>query len=216
LHPVPLIAEFQLTPNWAESYFDYRDEKAVAEIKFKHAIPDNSLVFIFCGGDILLKGWFLMQRALKKIALENKKCITIILTGGRERENEIYSDKVRIIYTGLLDPRSLASYYRVAQFGLFPSLGGYEHAPVTIIEMIKCNVLPIASDVGGIKEMLGDHYAFLIDTPHIVDVWIEKIESISELSDKEKNELLLTLKKRMEGYKRPIFKNLINDILSES
>jgi len=213
LHPVPFLAEFQLIPNWAEPFFDSCDERMVSAVRLKHKISNHSKVFIFCGGDVKLKGWFLMKRALKQFAQKNKTCITVLVAGGNALEDEIYSNEVRVIYAGTLEPRSLSAYYAVAEFGLFPSLGGYEHAPVTLIEMIKCNVLPIVSDVGGIREMLGEEYPFLIDSPHSVNLWTEAIEKVIALKKEEKNIQLTGLQQRMKRYQKKDFTQLISDIL---
>ncbi len=214
LHPLPFLAEFERIPNWAEPFFDVPDEKMIAEIQKHHHIDADSKIFIFCGGDNKLKGWFLLNRALKKLAEKNNTDLTVIVTGGSKRKDEIYSERVRIIYAGMLEPKLLSAYYRIAEFGLFPSLGGYEHAPVTLIEMIKCNILPIASDVGGVKEMLGADYLFLIDAPHSVETWVSSIENVIALKEEEKCRLLSALHKKMEDYKRKDFKLLLNDIFT--
>jgi glycosyltransferase involved in cell wall biosynthesis len=214
LHPTPLLAQFQLIPNWAESIFDIEDNTLISEIQERHQISKDSKVFIFCGGDNKLKGWFLLNRAFKKISQKNLLNITVIVTGGSRREDEVHSEKVRVIYAGVLEPKILSAYYRLAEYGLFPSLGGYEHAPVTLIEMIKCNILPIASDVGGIKEMLGENYSFLIDQPHSVETWVNNIEKMIALTDEEKCRLLSYLNKSMKKYKKRDFKMLFSDIVN--
>src|SRR4029079_16599889 len=66
LHPVPFLAEFERIPNWAEFYFDLPDESSISNIQKHHRIAADSKIFIFCGGDNKLKGWFLLDRALKK------------------------------------------------------------------------------------------------------------------------------------------------------
>jgi len=213
LHPVPFLAEFKRIPNWAESYFDCADETAISIIQQHHKIAADSKVFIFCGGDNKLKGWFLIDHALQIIAKGNDADITVIVTGGTLKQDEFYGKRIRIIFAGRLDPKLLASYYRLAEFGLFPSLGGYEHAPVTLIEMIRSNVIPIASDVGGVREMVGEQYPFLIDTPHSVEAWRDSIENMIALSEEEKCQLLSFLHEKMNGYKRVNFKQLLQHIL---
>jgi glycosyltransferase involved in cell wall biosynthesis len=214
LHPIPFLAEFQLIPNWAESFFNSLYHDAEREIKSKYKISCNSKIFIFCGGDIKLKGWFLMKGVLWQLAQKNNTNITFFVIGGAIAEDEMYSSSIRVIHPGTLEPQLLSNYYKAAEFGLFPSLGGYEHAPVTLIEMIKCDVLPLASDVGGVKEMLGEDYPFLIDAPHSVDTWIEKVEQVLTMKEEQKKVLLASLCERMQEYKRRDFQRLLSNILS--
>ena len=202
LHPVPFLAEFQLMPNWAEDIFCVKNDERIMQIRHQYNINDSAKVFIFCGGDLKLKGMFLLKRAFKCISKRTDKNIIVFVIGGAEQPEEVYNGVVRLLHIGLLHPTILSAYYNAAQFGLFPSLGGYEHAPLTLLEMIQTNVLPIASDVGGIKEMLGTDYPYLVDAPHSVGEWVQKIEMLLQIDDKEKYCLLNSLHQRLKTYTR--------------
>ena len=82
--------------------------------------------------------------------------------------------------------------------------------------MLKCNVLPIASDVGGVKEMLGSEYLFLVDTPHSVEEWVCNLKRMLELKKDEKVYLLSKLTKRMQAYPKRDFKLLLNKIFNST
>ncbi len=214
LHPVPFLAEFQLMPNWAEDIFCVKNDERIMQIREQYNINDSAKVFIFCGGDLKLKGMFLLKRAFEAISKSTDKNIIVFVIGGAEQPEEIYNGVVRLLYIGLLHPAILSVYYNLAQFGLFPSLGGYEHAPLTLLEMIQTNVLPIASDVGGIKEMLGADYPYLVVAPHSVDEWVQKIEMLLQIDDKEKYRLLTSLHQRLKKYTRRAALPLISSMLN--
>lgn len=213
LLPTALLSEYQKIPNWCESYFHSTDDVIVNEIRSKYDIQPNAKVFIFCGGENKLKGWFLLKRALKTVAETTNDSFTVIVTGGAVQSEEVFSGRVRIIYTGSIHPKLLAFYYRVAKFGFFPSLGGYEHAPVTIIEMIASDIIPIASDVGGIKEMIGKDYSYFVDIPHSVDMWAAKINELISTTTSQQNILLSYLKNSMQAYQRKDFSALMQSIV---
>lgn len=212
LHPVPFLCEYQLVPNWAEPLFSNLAKDNTSDVYRRYNISVNSSVFIFCGGDLRLKGWFIASKALRTIAENTEYSFVVFVAGGVVEKEETYSGNVRVIHTGTIAPDRLAGYYQSAQFGLFPSLGGYEHAPVTLLEMIQSNVLPLASDVGGIREMLGEDYPFIIDAPHSVDKWIEKIEIMLQMDDEKRCLLLSSLKRNLDGYKKRDFKQMLRHI----
>lgn len=196
LQPVPLTAEFCFFPNWCEDIFKQRSSTLVAEIKRKHGIEDHLPVFIFSGSDLRLKGRFIIEKVIKKLASSVKREVLFLFAGGRADIPEYCEGCIKVINVGLLSPEQLAAYYHVAQFGCFASLG-YDHCPLTLLEMINCGVMPIASDVGSVKEIVGENHLFLVDEPHSVSNWTEVIESALLINAEERARLVGLLKKRI-------------------
>ncbi|MEP7318391.1 MAG: glycosyltransferase, partial [Panacibacter sp.] len=213
LHPVPFTAEFQLFPNWADQCFSVCNGNLINETRQRHKITADSKVFIFCGGNIKLKGRFILETAFRRFNNQSNHEVIVIIAGETAKSDELIAENVRFVYPGLIDPVKLAAYYRVAAFGLFPSLGGYEHAPLALIEMITCNVLPVASDVGGINEMLGADYPMLVDAPHSIDEWIIKIEQLLATDVEAQSVLLSFLQNKMQQYSRKNTMEIINKII---
>ncbi len=213
LHPVVFTAEFQLFPNWADPCFSVYNENLITELRHKHQINKEEKVFIFCGGNIKLKGSFILQKAFRRFSNNAGEKIVVFIAGEPVKGEELITEHVRFVYPGLIPPETLAAYYQASAFGLFPSLGGYEHAPLTLIEMIACNVLPVAADVGGIKEMLGADYPMLVDAPHSVDEWVSKIQQLLAMDLQNRNALISFLRNKMQQYSRKDTVKIMNSII---
>lgn len=216
LRPVPLTAEFRFFPNWCEDVFKLCNEELIEQIKRNHQLKDDTPVFIFSGSDLKLKGRFIIEKVVKALSSSINKEILFFFAGGKVNgAADYYEGNIRIINVGVLSPGLLAAYYHVADFGCFASLG-YDHCPLTLLEMVACNVMPIASDVGSVKEILGDDYRFLIDEPHSIFSWIKAIEKVLDLSGEERERVVCNLKDRISGiYDKKIALSAIEALLSE-
>ena len=196
LQPQPLTSEFYFIPNWCEEVFKQRDEVLINTLKEKHAVSNDSIVFIFSGSDLKLKGRFLIEKVIKKLATVTDQQIIFFFAGSNKKNETYQAGNIKIIDVGLLQPRMLAAYYHIALFGCFSSLA-YDHCPLTLIEMVHCNVLPIASDIGGVKEILGNEHPFLVKEPHSVTAWVNYMQKAIELNSEKRMVLLNPLKEKV-------------------
>lgn len=216
LQPKPLTAEFHFMPNWCEDVFKQNDIEKVRRLRDKHNITPNAYVFIFSGSDLKLKGKFIINRVIKKLSHISDKELIFIFAGSNHNQGEYKYENIRVIDVGLLKPDMLASYYQLSSFGLISSLA-YDHCPLVLLEMVQCNVLPIASDIGGIKEMLGGEYPYLISEPHSVSAWIHIITKAIALTSEDKNQIATNLKGRFTNiYTKDTAVQTITDIVYTS
>ena len=137
LQPVPLSVEFCFVPNWCEDVFKQYDETLVKSLKEKHSITQDSLVFIFSGSDIKLKGRFILEKVIKRLSVQPGKNVVFFFAGSNKKMGTYNVGNIRVIDVGLLQPQLLAAYYQIAMFGCFTSLG-YDHCPLTLLEMVHC------------------------------------------------------------------------------
>ncbi|MBS1731250.1 MAG: glycosyltransferase family 4 protein [Bacteroidetes bacterium] len=197
LQPRPLTAEFIFMPNWISDDFFQTDFEFFAQIKTKHHIKDDEIVLIFSGGDQVLKGKFILDKVLNKLQNSTTKKLVFIFAGeASPQPDKAFSENVRLISTGVLQANELAAYYHLAHFGCIPSLA-YDHCPLVLLEMIHCHVLPIASDIGGIKEITGADFPCLISMPHEVNAWIQAIQSATALQERDRQDLLKPLQQKV-------------------
>ena len=196
LQPVPLSAEFYFVPNWCEDVFKQRNEVLINSLKALHSITSETIVFIFSGSDIKLKGRFILEKAIRKISVQQGKDVLFFFAGSDNKKGIYNLGNIRVTDVGLLQPDTLAAYYQIAMFGCFTSLG-YDHCPLTLLEMVHCNVLPIASDMGGVKEILGSGHQFLIKEPHSVTAWVNHIQKAIDFNEDERMQQLIPLKERV-------------------
>ncbi len=214
LQPVPLTAEFYFLPNWCEEVFKQANTSLSNTLKKKHALFSDSIVFIFSGSDLKLKGKFIIEKVIKKLATKQNRELIFFFAGSDENKGEYKIGNIRVINVGLLPPHLLAAYYHISLFGCFPSLA-YDHCPLTLLEMVHCNVLPIASDIGGVKEILGNEYKFLVNEPHSVCAWINTILKTIFLSCEERSNYINTLKERViKTYNKEASVKVIEDIMT--
>lgn|GEM_PF-5368721 len=215
LQPQPLTAEFRFFPNWCEDVFKQTNQSHMEEIKKKHSITAGMPVFIFSGSDLKLKGRFIIEKAVKLLAAKANKEIIFLFAGGKIKRDEYKEGCIRIINLGLLSPNVLAAYYQVAHFGCFASLG-YDHCPLTLLEMVSCNVMPIASNVGSVKEILGEHHNFLVEEPHTVSSWVSAMQKALTLSSEERKQSVASLKTRITTtYDKNIAVKIFEEIMIE-
>ncbi|MBI4379057.1 MAG: glycosyltransferase family 4 protein [Nitrospinae bacterium] len=104
--------------------------------------------------------------------------------------------KDRVIFLGNVERNGLVNHYRESDICVVPSF--YENFPNSVLEAMSCGKAVIASNTGGIPEVIEDEVSgLLVKTGDVHDL-AEKI--IRLLKDKEMRELLgINARKRIEG-----------------
>lgn len=214
LEPLALSAKFHFMPNWCADFFMQKSQSLITELKAKHSIAEDEMIFIFSGSDLKLKGRSIVESAIEKLENIIHQKLVFIFAGGRMNHTIHHASNIRIITLGIIAPKELAAYYQIADFGLIPSLA-YDHCPLSLLEMIHCNILPIVSDIGGIKEIVSDSYPFLIQDPHEVHKWVESIFHMISLQDQQRNLFLKNLQDEvMRIYKKENAFLVMDEILN--
>lgn len=155
----------------------------------------NKILFI--GRLHRIKGIDNLIRAVAIIAKERQDIKLEIAGGGEEKESleKLVDDlnlKEHVSFTGFIPNNMLAPYYNSAVSVAVPSLllpsGETEGMPVVILEAMACGIPVIASDVGGISDVLKDGcngFLFKPGSPEEIAGAIRKIfdADIDELSE---------------------------------
>jgi glycosyltransferase involved in cell wall biosynthesis len=212
IEPNSLTSEWHYIPNWIKNDFS-ANKTNIDLFRKKYSITAQTKVFVFSGGDLKFKGGHIIQKALYKIAASYNNEIVLFYAGECNDYSETCYEKIRIIKTGNLSPETLASYYAISHIGLFPSLG-YEHSPLTLPEMISSGVMPVASNSGGVWEILGKDYAFMVNFPNSVDEWSATIEKAIALTENERTKIVEHLRENVcRNYNEKTNKNKFTSIL---
>ena len=214
LQPRPLSAEFIFMPNWIADVFLKKDSTALNNLRAKYHITNDEIVFIFSGSDLVLKGKFILEKAIERLGKFSDKKLVFFFAGSQSNV-KLNTTSIRVISLGIIPPKELAAYYHISHFGCIPSLA-YDHCPLALLEMIHCNVLPIASDIGGIKEITGAGYPYLITEPHEVNKWVDAIQNVILFPITERNAFMEKLNESVKAiYNKENSLGILEEIIKE-
>ncbi|MCH3884987.1 glycosyltransferase family 4 protein [Tenacibaculum aquimarinum] len=144
-------------------------------IKYKLPIQSKEkLIFTWCsqdrpkkGLDFILKVWKILIKKHTNIELQ------II---GTNRKIDVLKTKV----IGRIPNKELPKYLQNSDFYLFPTLC-HEGFGLSLVEALKCGCYCIASNYGGVSEVLQDgKYGKLINNPNFIDEWVIEIDKSIE------------------------------------
>jgi glycosyltransferase involved in cell wall biosynthesis len=124
------------------------------------------------------KGVDVLIRAFLKI--KNKKLKLIILNSGlceSQMRNLAKSDE-RITFYGRLNNQDMEKFYRIADVLVVPSVW-YDVRPNVIVEAFKYGIPVVASNIGGIPELVKDNYNGYLFTPGDVEELKNILEKIA-------------------------------------
>jgi glycosyltransferase involved in cell wall biosynthesis len=147
------------------------DEKLKKNLRKKHRILNNKLLFVWCSKDKKKKGLELILQVWNQLLKSDISEIELIVIG---QEKAIDIQNVRFL--GKIPNADLAEYYQMSDFYLFPTLWK-EGFGLSLVEALKSGLYCIASDFGAVREVLDDgKYGKLVAEPNIVDNWVREIK----------------------------------------
>ncbi|QNJ96702.1 glycosyltransferase family 4 protein [Constantimarinum furrinae] len=134
------------------------------------------LVFLWCSQDRPKKGLHIILDVWKRVYSGNAAEMQLLIVG---TNTEVDLDGVTVV--GRVPNATLPQYYQVSDFYLFSTLCK-EGFGIVLAEALKCGCYCIASDQGGVKEVLANgDYGKLIENPNFIDEWVRVIkESMHE------------------------------------
>ncbi|MEM4468899.1 MAG: glycosyltransferase family 4 protein [Candidatus Nezhaarchaeales archaeon] len=143
-------------------------------------------IFLYIGGESYNKGFYVLLRAINKALL--KKDLTFIFAGSfsngiRTELRRKHPNVIRL--TGHLPHTELLRLHGECRASLFPSICE-EPLPYAVIESMLAGTIPIASEVGGIPEIVEGTFAerFMFK-PGDVDGLIDRMEAVLAMSSSD-------------------------------
>ncbi|MCA0153715.1 glycosyltransferase family 4 protein [Winogradskyella vincentii] len=140
-------------------------------LRLREGLSNDEIVFMWCSQDRPKKGLHIILEAFKEVHVKNPK--TKLLVAGVNRE----INQKGVINLKRVPNVDLPKYYQMSDIYLFPTLWK-EGFGIVLAEAMHCGSYIIASDQGGVREVLGNgEYGVLIDHPNIVSEWISAMNN---------------------------------------
>lgn len=159
-----------LLPNGIDTQvFQIPQPERKENLKTQHGFSGKK-VFVWCSQDRPKKGLSLILEAWRNLHLKYPDTVLLII--GAKRDVTLPG----VVFIGKLPNDQLPKYYQMSDCYLFPSLC-HEGFGLSLIEALNCGCYCIASNAGGIPEVL--HYGKLgklIENPNFVSEWETAID----------------------------------------
>lgn len=159
----------------------FKPTKNVAELKIKHNIPPQKFIVLFVaelsvanpfkGGDILIE---IIQ------SLTHRTDILFLTIGGNTSD---YSNVVSLPY--IADEQIISELYSLSDIMLYPTKA--DNLPLVVLESMACGTPVIASDIGGISEIIDDKNNGYLISNNCKTEFINSLFTFYAMSDNEKN-----------------------------
>ena len=160
---------------------------------FSPILPEETIAsigedFVFIGRILPGKGINILINAFSKVQEKTKGKLIIIGSGPDENDLKKLAEKLlpsdRYEFTGHIDSSNeITNYYHQARCMVLPAIW-YENMPLSILEAFAHARPVIASDIGGIPEMVIDGETGLLFQPGSVSELVEKLLFYSSNADK--------------------------------
>lgn len=201
---IPVLPNhFSILPNGIDSS-KFKTISADRKLALKRDIASaGKIIFLWCAQDRPKKGLHIILDAWRKV-FDSSKNIELLVIGARNRGK---IDGVRFL--GQIPNNELPRYYQIADCFLFSTLC-LEGFGMTLIEALHCGCYCIASELGGVPEVLEyGKFGKLIENPHFTHEWVDAID---EFLDRRKEFSTLPIGQ----YSTESWNNDMNGIISDA
>lgn len=174
-----------------EIFFPQHPLEKEVNLRDALGIAADEVVLGFCGELREKKGQQFLLNALTTVRFQRPACLLIIgeVRASQESVLQLYKlqqpeNAQRIIVTGHLShPKTVAEYLRLCDVYLQPSL--WEGMPNALLEAMACGCCCIASDAGGIPEViLHGENGFILPRSHLHKLGEAVLEYLTMPKDK--------------------------------
>ncbi len=117
----------------------------------------NVITMLYVGQLENSKGILFLINVCKKLKSQNWQLLIVGSGNLEDRIKELVEEDQRFKFIGRVESEQITEFYRQADLTVVPSLC-YENSPTVIYESLVANVPVIASDIGGIPEIVKDDY----------------------------------------------------------
>ena len=154
------------------------------DIRRKHGIPKNASVAVTVRRLVYKNGIDTLIESAKISLQTNPELVFLVIGGGPDFSDikakiEQLGISQRFILAGFVSDKDLPSYYNAADFFVLPSKSG-EGLPLVGLEAMACGLPVVATNVGGIGEILISDYGKLVP-PNTPNAMAEAIIDFSKL-----------------------------------
>jgi glycosyltransferase involved in cell wall biosynthesis len=159
------LAELRVIPNGIDTTVFSPGDRQDARTKL--GLPPSSLIIAFAATRAAsnpFKDFVTLKRSLPRIAAELASREVLLLAIGDDAPDLHLDSDTRIRFVPFVnDPCALVDYYRAADIYLHPARA--ENFPLAILEAMSCGLPVVASNVGGVPEILSDGMTGLLVRP---------------------------------------------------
>jgi glycosyltransferase involved in cell wall biosynthesis len=136
----------------------------------------SKIIFIWCSQDRPKKGLDFILQVWKKIYEKYGSEVELLIVGAN-RESEYLG----VNFIGRVPNDELAKYYQISDFYLFPTFWK-EGFGIVLSEALKCGCYCIASNQGGVPEVLQfGKIGRIVENPNFIKEWVLAIEEGIEI-----------------------------------
>ena len=140
--------------------------------------------FLYCGGDNYIKGFYILLQVLKELGKQGIMTKFILINSYKYKSLKALNrliekyENLKIIVMGRVKQQEVINLHKQVWALAFPSICE-EPLPYAIVEASLLGTLPIASKIGGVREILQGTPAekYIFDPGDIKEV-IEKVKAI--------------------------------------
>ena len=187
--------------------------------KIINRTKQEEITIVSCSNLIKLKRVRLIVEALKNLKEKDKEIKWYHIGDGVERNKlEMLSKKLKIEYEfiGAISNQEVIKFYSEKEISFFIHMSSTEGGtPVSMMEVQSFGIPIIATDVGGVSEIVNNKTGILLSANPEVEEIIKAIEKMINLGENEYNEYrknsYLNWKENFNAEKN--YKNFISEIL---
>jgi len=163
------------------------------EMRKKLGISENAIVVLTVRRLVYKNGIDTLIDAASIAVKKNPKIVFLVVGKGPDLENvklqvARLGIEANFRLTGFVSDEDLPSYYNVADLFVLPSKSG-EGLPLVALEGMACGLPVIATDVGGIREILREDYGKLV-APNKPELFAEAVLDFATVDFSSRSEEL--------------------------
>lgn len=156
--------------------FNNVNNESICTIKKKYNIRKNDIVLLYTGRLVKEKGVEELIRAFNLTTNSKLKLIIIGSVGyGKNSKNaftkkiyELSKDNHNIIFTGFVEFNNIQNYYKIADYGIVPSIWEEPFA-LTVVEHLASGHPVIITNSGAMPELVKKETSIIVDKENLVN-----------------------------------------------